>query len=341
MRPRLLIALCLLTAAVAFAADDDLLRLLANPPGTGMMVTQIVAGGRGAAAGLREGDLIVKYAGVPVTTREGFIRLIGAHAQEAAIPVIVLRGGKEQALEVKGGRLGLALTAVEKGKPIRRPAETPYEPNLNALENSEAFYDFNFGPQKAGFEMRRLEVKGDAVTLTRIVRFKFGEFDEDMVMDMSMTKAKGMPVKAIGFRSRGEQAAELKREGSLLKGKGGGEPLQILAPVNLIPSWAVDVVAQTMPREVGACHYFTRLEELGQLSPNCEILCAAKETVPVLGTATEAYRYDVRRYGEVTNRYWFTADHRLVKADYSGPTAELSRREKALENLPEGVSIRL
>jgi hypothetical protein len=338
MKRLLLIALLALVTTAVFAADEDLLRLLANPPGTGLMVTQTVAGGRGAAAGLREGDIIVKYGGETVSTREGFIRLIMAKSQEPNIPLVVLRGGKEQELQVKGGRLGLALTAVEKGKPIRRPAETPYEPNLKALKNEETYYDFKFGETKAGFELHKLSVKGDSVSLTRIVRFKFGEFDEDMVMQMELAKGKGMPVKTIDFRSHDQQAAKLKREGLLLEGKSGDDNLRLITPSNAVPSWAVEVVARTMPREVGACYYFTRIEELGVLSPNCEILCAAKESVTVAGAATETYRYDVRRYGEVTDRYWITADDRLLKADYTGPIAELSTKEKALSNLPEGVS---
>lgn len=341
MRARLLIIALALVATAALGADEDLLRLLANPPGTGLMVTQTVAGGRGEAAGLREGDILVRYGGEAVTTREGFIRLIGAKAQEAAIPVVVLRGGKEQELQVKGGRLGLALTAVEKGKPIRRPAETPYEPNFKALKNEEAYYDFKFGDRKAGFEFHKLDVKGDSVTMTRVVRFKFGEFDEEMEMEMVLSKAKGMPVRSIDFRSHGEQAAKLKREGLLLEGKSGDDSLRLLTPANAVPSWAVDIVARTMPRQVGACHYFTRIEELGLLSPNCEIVCAAKESITLGGKAVEAYRYDVRRYGEVTNRYWIGTDDRLLRSEFTGPAAELTTKEKALKDLPPGVSAKL
>jgi hypothetical protein len=94
-----------------------------------------------------------------------------------------------------------------------------------------------------------------------------------------------------------------------------------------------------MPREVGACLHFAMLNE-AELHPasRFELVCAAKETVQAGGKEEPAFRYEARRFGTVTNRWWITADDRLVRAEFSGPTAELTTRADALSGLPAGVS---
>jgi C-terminal processing protease CtpA/Prc len=80
-----------------------------DPPATGCLVTATSPDGNAEAAGIRAGDVIVAYNGRPVPTYEELVKereTVAASGAEA-VPIVVVRDGREQTMQVKSGRLGL------------------------------------------------------------------------------------------------------------------------------------------------------------------------------------------------------------------------------------------
>src|SRR5262249_26928654 len=62
-----------------------------SPPGA--KLTEVVAGGPGATAGLKTGDVVTKLDAVPVTSAEGAIAFTQARKPGEAVTVTYVRGG--------------------------------------------------------------------------------------------------------------------------------------------------------------------------------------------------------------------------------------------------------
>jgi len=186
-----------------------------------------------------------------------------------------------------------------------------------------------------------VEVKGDQIVLDHLVRFKLGEFDEDLRMRQTLTRDRYLTPQSIRLATGEMEIVTAERREGGYRGKRGGQQFQAALPPNTMTSYALFLAAQTMPRRVGTCLHLSMLSE-GDFtaSPAYELVCAARETIRAGGKDVETFRYDVQRFGGVTNRFWIAADGRVVKAHYGGPEAELTTREEALAGLPEGISTR-
>jgi Do/DeqQ family serine protease len=71
----------------------------------GVYVAQVVPGGAAAAAGLREGDVIVAINGEPVTTVNDLRIRTSSTPPGSEVTLTVLRGGREQQIKVRLGEL--------------------------------------------------------------------------------------------------------------------------------------------------------------------------------------------------------------------------------------------
>jgi hypothetical protein len=82
--------------AAGGAADGAFFGIAAQPrPGTdGLRLTNVVAGTAAAQAGLREGDVIVRFAGRPVEGFENFRKMIGDRRPGDTVSVLYLRDGE-------------------------------------------------------------------------------------------------------------------------------------------------------------------------------------------------------------------------------------------------------
>src|SRR5262245_53900938 len=67
---------------------------------TGMMIMAVEAGSPGAAAGLRERDVVVAFDGKPVSGGDDLHRVLSTHGVGVKSPVTVIRGGKKLVLEI-------------------------------------------------------------------------------------------------------------------------------------------------------------------------------------------------------------------------------------------------
>lgn len=78
-----------------------------DPPVTGYLVTGTTPESQGEAAGLRPGDIVVKYDGNAVRDSWGLSRASRETDADQPVPVVVVRDGGEVTLLVRAGRLGV------------------------------------------------------------------------------------------------------------------------------------------------------------------------------------------------------------------------------------------
>lgn len=115
------------------AVNPDVgLKLLRLEPRDHPEVMEVLANQAGEAAGLKAGDIVLKFAGVPISSREQFIQLIEKRPGEAT-PILLKRGTNEVALTVtprlnpatNKGRIGVALNSPNVYQ-VQRPGPTPW-----------------------------------------------------------------------------------------------------------------------------------------------------------------------------------------------------------------------
>ncbi len=84
---------------------DEVAGRLAMGAPRGALVAGVDDAGPAAAAGLQSGDVILEFDGKPVTAMHDLPRMVADEAVGKAVPLIVLRDGQQQTLNVTLGRL--------------------------------------------------------------------------------------------------------------------------------------------------------------------------------------------------------------------------------------------
>jgi hypothetical protein len=82
-------------------------QIIQEPPATGCLVVQTTPDGTAEVAGIRPADLIVAYNGRAVASEGDLRNEVKGAAGAESVPVLVIRDGREQTIQVKAGRLGL------------------------------------------------------------------------------------------------------------------------------------------------------------------------------------------------------------------------------------------
>lgn len=93
-------------------AIQDVSRDLADSFGlkkpAGALVSQVMPRGPADSSGIKAGDVIVKFAGIPIETSGDLPHAVGRTAPGKSVPVKVVREGKEKTIQVEVGTLGAA-----------------------------------------------------------------------------------------------------------------------------------------------------------------------------------------------------------------------------------------
>ncbi len=100
---------------------DEIAQGLAMSAPRGALVAGVDDNGPAAAAGIKTGDVILDFDGKTVDAMHDLPRMVADQAVGKAVPVVVLRDGKERTVTVTLGRL----EAAEKVATAEQPSETP------------------------------------------------------------------------------------------------------------------------------------------------------------------------------------------------------------------------
>lgn len=85
--------------------NRDLAQSFGLDKAMGALVADVEPGGPAAKAGLRAGDLIIKFGGRDVNTQADLPYLVGRTAPATEVPVVIMRKGKQQTIDVTVGVL--------------------------------------------------------------------------------------------------------------------------------------------------------------------------------------------------------------------------------------------
>ena len=85
--------------------DPDLAESLGLNAVTGALIASVNPGEPAALAGLKEGDIILKYDGVDIKDSRALMRVVAQTPVDKSIKIVVWRNKKEETYEVRVGRL--------------------------------------------------------------------------------------------------------------------------------------------------------------------------------------------------------------------------------------------
>src|SRR5690606_4607851 len=111
------------------AVDKDLAQSFGLNRLFGALVADLEPQGPAAKAGIKVGDVIIKFNGRDVTTQADLPYLVGRTPPNSTVPVVVMRKGKEEVVRVKVGVLQVADAGQE--EPRRLPSQAT--PEADAL----------------------------------------------------------------------------------------------------------------------------------------------------------------------------------------------------------------
>lgn len=108
--------------------DKDLASSLGMDKPMGALISEVDSEGPAAKSGLKAGDLIIKFNGNTVHNSSDLPSLVGRTAPKSKVPVVIMRRGKEQMLNVTVGILPVSPTEA-----ATRPASAPIQSSVDLL----------------------------------------------------------------------------------------------------------------------------------------------------------------------------------------------------------------
>jgi hypothetical protein len=346
--------ICAIGAAAALArggemkSDDPVKRVAENPPVSGMLIYYVDENSDAAKQGLAPGDVIVRFAGDPVTSRETYSAAIKKKRNEKSLEIVVLRERTEVHATVENKGAGIKATAVTKSVPlILRPASTGAMFDFSSLKEKpiDAWYTLSSDGKKIGYEHDRLEPRDGKITVrTEMV------FAKQHYVATTVVNAEGRP--CMVESKYDFPAADFTQEGKLEKKEdalvwaakssypGEKEPKKVrderATPVSddVLPDMGLDAIAGFLVGSTGACAHVSVLNlGAGDIVEESALI--------ITGTG----QMEIRAMAQTHRTLFFDAGSRLTGFDrrFYGTRMQgmLSTRETALQGvdaalLPKG-----
>jgi serine protease Do len=105
------------------AVTDEIAESLGLDKARGALVASVTENGPAQAAGIQPGDIVLGFNGKPVTDMKHLPRLVAETPVDKVVPVTVWRKRKENALQVKVGKLDETEQATAQEPPKKQPAK--------------------------------------------------------------------------------------------------------------------------------------------------------------------------------------------------------------------------
>jgi len=334
---------------------DPLDRVLADPAATGMVAMRIVPGSQAEKAGLRRGDILVAYQGEATPDLPSIAMAKERAADRKTVVVRIHRGGEVLDLPLAPGRMGVYLLPVTEGVAIPPlPPANVRRLDFSSLDGQvrDEWFALYWGETgKRGYLHATSRFDGRKLFVRTEVAFDYGagegynhtvvvavlEAAGDGMLTPVMTRQEERPFGAPPIRATGMRAG--RRGGSLTWScRGPNRTFTGELPGDAIPTTAIPVIAELMPREVGAClHFHPLYESVGEAALPCALVVTGAEEVDLGGRSITIFRCEWRQLGGgVQAVYRIAADGHMVGADHGdGMMTITNTKEEALEGIPE------
>jgi len=351
------------TESPTSAPFDGIERRLLRPRATGLFVTWVPE--PPAAAGLAVGDTLVSAHEQPLRSvhelRAAFQPIEG-ESEPVPLGVVDAAGGA-RTLALPRGPLDLGCVPVEANRPAwdERP-DAGGEPDLAFVSaRQELWFAARFGETPAGYERLRVEPLPDGAGFRLDHLTRLGGETDGHAWSWRIRVASSHGRDALlsttrvecehGTAGQGVTRTEIELDdarvwrGARLHPDGTREVIERPMPVAAaLPSYAVPLLAATMPLRAGARRTFPLLMEGdGTVRGRARLEVAGRDACRIDGLERDAWRVVWIHYGRPkgAETFWVTDDRRLVRIDwgedYAGCWCEESTRERVAEELPDGV----
>jgi len=334
----LLLVVCTSIAASAATLDE----IAANPPGTGGMIVRVMPDSQAASEGLKAGDILLSYQGHIIGTSKDLVEAVTANKSEKA-ELDYLRAGKHAKLNLKTGKLGVQIAAVEKGKPlVLRPPATKFDFELSLLKDNprDQWYTFNIAGKHVGFEHERVEIKNNHLEILSEVAFDSTEFGMQHFLVRTTATATAHPAL---IESRYEAPLEPKGYVGTLTQKNGKLHIEVTdngdtgtkdvsIPADAMSDYLVAQLAALMPLTTGTCLHYTMLGLTGDIEPPAGQCVGEAEEIAIGDQKIRTFPVALFSLGSKTRTAWVDpATRTIVKYEYGNNTeASRSTRDEAV-----------
>ena len=149
--------------------DPDLAESLGLNAVTGALIASVNPGEPAALAGLKEGDIILKYDGVDIKDSRALMRVVAQTPVDKSIKIVVWRNKKEETFEVRVGRLeaydGTAEKSIKQPKSFSQTQEKIVIKEVGltiAAINDQIRKSFKLGKEIRGVVILEVDAAGPA-----------------------------------------------------------------------------------------------------------------------------------------------------------------------------------
>jgi hypothetical protein len=344
-----------LCAAEESPDSNPLLLPTVHPASSGLLVIQIVPNSTAAKAGLRLGDLVSSYDGMPLKSVDQLQKLIAASSGPDH-QVVLESQGKQVTKAVAQGRLGIGCLQAEAGKAIDLvPAATPTPLDARVIDGkpAEQWYVFSIDGKEVGFDHETVTKGADGIHILSEVAFdmggKFG-LQHSHQEEVFRLEQRPVPVRSTHrdvrneILSQGEvtgQPAHLQWSVTVTAPDGVTHESTDIHP-DYLQDGAASVLGLFMPHQLGACIQFRSLlpETAAPLGHVSAVAYKGDETIQVQGKNVNAARFDGWQLGSVVRSAW-VADGIIVQQQWGATSfSRISTKEEALAHVPKDATVR-
>jgi serine protease Do len=187
------------------SVTPELAEGLKMPKPMGALIAAVTEGGPADKAGIRQGDVVIKFDNKDIDEMRHLPRIVAETAFDTSVPVVVLRQGKEMTFQVKIGELDEAAEAkADTGTPTPKPKPPETAKTILGLSLAEMTEQlrqrYNIADEAAGVVVLNVDSKSNAAGKGLKAGDVIVEVDQNSVATPADVEKRVAVAKANGYK---------------------------------------------------------------------------------------------------------------------------------------------